>query len=151
MTTRERALRRLYVCSLPFVLAAVVSANLVLTTSLRDGHMSIRLHDEGSLTHLARAEQRGTDRRYGFYLELGDATIGQPLRAPESAPFVAWMIQGLSEVELQVSEYDPSALPPEAVPSNEPLGVLETPDGNVPYWILPGDGPGGWAFTKAGS
>lgn len=152
MTARDRGLRRLYVRSLPFILAAVVSVNLILTTALREGQLPIRLHNEGSLTHLVRVEQRATDWRYGFYLELGDVAAGQPLRVPEgSHPIVAWMTRGLSHVELQVSDYDPSALPPEAVPQGPPIGELETPDDVlIPYWILPGAGPRWMGYHQNG-
>ena len=152
MTARHKGFRRLYVRSLPFVLAAGVSVNLILTTALREGHMPIRLHNEGSLTHLVRVEQRATDWRYGFYLELGDVAAGQLLRVPEgSHPIVAWMTRGLSQVELQVSDYDPSALPPEAVPQGPPLGELETQsDALIPYWILAGHGPRWMGYHQDG-
>jgi hypothetical protein len=151
MSVRGSRLRRLYVRSLPLVLASVAVINLSISTWIQPRGAPIRLHDEGSLTHLVHFEQRTTHRRYGFYMELGDVAAGQVLRVPEGAPIEVWMTSGLSGVELQVSEYDPSALPPEAIPHGEPLGVLSTRrNGDFPYWILPGDGPWWMGYHQDG-
>jgi len=150
MPASDSVFRRLYVRALPIVLAVVASVNLMISTWLETQGTPIRLHDDGSLTHLVHLEQRTTDRRYGFYLELGDVAAGEYLRGPEGSPIVAWMTRGLSSVEFQVTDYDASALPPEAVPRDEPIGVMATPDGEFPYWILPGDGPRWMAYHKDG-
>jgi hypothetical protein len=101
-------------------------------------------HAEGSLTHLVHVEQRTVDRRYGFYMELGDVAAGGVLVVPAENVVRADWARSFSEVTLLVQDYDPMAIPEGARPSGEPIGLLETGDGDIPYWIIPGSGTRWW-------
>lgn len=130
-------LRQVYIRWLPLALGLTVAANLVITQFLPRPARSIRPHAEESLTYLVHIEQSSVDRRYGLYLELGDAADGDVLVVPLDSPIVPDIAEGLSGVTVVERDYDASGLPAEAEPIGPPIGAFATENGDLPYWILP--------------
>ncbi len=98
----------------------------------------VRSH-EGSLTHLAHTAQRSVNVRFAFYLELDDRTEGATLVVPGTSWVDAQLASGLAGMTVEERVYDPALIPDSVSSQGEPLGLHETPDGDLPYWILPGD------------
>lgn len=131
-------LRRLYVRWLPLALALVAIVNIGINEFLPASGQALRLHEDGSLTHLVHTEQLTVDRRFGFYLELGEVAAGGTLVVSPEAPVDARLVRGLADVMILEVDYDPHDLPPSVIPSGDPIGPFSTVDGDVPYWIIPG-------------
>ncbi len=146
--TRRARLRSLYVRWLPLALGATAVVNIALSAFLGPSALPIRPHDDGSLTELVHTEQPSLDRRFGFYLELDDATDPGTLFVSEENTVIAELADGFAELEVVVADFDPT-LPPGIEPP-EPLGVLETDDGDIPYSIIRGDG-NVWWIADAGN
>lgn len=142
-------IRRLYLSWLPLALGLVAAGNLILSAFLPRSAQPVRLHDDGSLTHLVHSEQRSVDRRYGIYLELGDAMAGQVLYVPEDSMLEADIAQGLSDVTIIERAYDPTNVPLDVVPEGEPLGLFQTNAGELPYWIVPDGGDARWWLARS--
>jgi hypothetical protein len=66
---------------------------------------------DGSLTHLVHTDQDTVDRRYGFYMELGDAAAGSTLFVPTGSPVDADVAAGLSGVVVVEEQYDATRIP----------------------------------------
>lgn len=148
---RWERLRSLYRRWLPFALGLTVAANLVLEQDLPISARSIRFHHDGSLTHLVHNDQLTVARWFGLYMEIGDAAAGGTLIVPRISPLSADIAEGLSGVTVVVEDYDPRALPAEALPREPPIGTFATPEGDVPYWVLPGAHDRWWlGFTPEG-
>jgi hypothetical protein len=146
---RER-LRFLYSRWLPLALAIATLANIVLTFFLPPSALPIRLHNDGSLTHLVHTEQPSVNRRFGFYLELDDATDGGVLVVPVDSFVDPDLAEGLAGFEVIECDFDPSPIA-EKIAGQAPLGEVETENGNLPYFIIPGQGDLWWvALTDGG-
>lgn len=138
--------RRLYRCWLPVALAVTAVANLVVDGFLPPTSRMLQAHDSGSLTHLVHTDQRTVDRRYGFYMELGDAMSGKTLVVPQNVDDVDLVLaRGLSDVEVERGSYDLSDVPNRIVPDHEPLGLHQADDEEpLAYWILRSDDAERW-------
>jgi len=146
---RER-LRFLYARWLPLALSLAALANLVLVFYLPPSALPLLLHNEGSLTHLVHTEQPSVNRRFGFYLELDDATDGGELVVPIDSFVNPDLAEGFADFEVVERDYDPSLLP-DAIAVLAPLGTVETDDGDLPYSIIRGDDDLWWlALTDDG-
>ncbi|MGH8915684.1 MAG: hypothetical protein ACRDZM_14360 [Acidimicrobiia bacterium] len=148
-STRHRA-RRLYAKWLPLAFFMAAAANLVLTLFLPPSAWPIRPHEDGSLTFLVHDEQPSVNRRYGFYMELDDATAGGVLVVPSDSFVQPELAEGFADFEVVEDDFDPSLLPEEL--NDQPqLGIVETDDGDLPFFIVPGDGDLWWlAVTDEG-
>lgn len=129
-------LRRIYRRWLAPLLVATALANLVAAAFVPTASQSVRRHESGSLTHLVHKEQRSVDRRYGIYIELGDALAGGTLVVYPGVELSADLARGLAGVEFEELDYDPT-VQPGFVPESEPLGSFEAGDVLIDYWIVP--------------
>lgn len=144
-------LRPLYRRWLPVALAVTAAANLVAHVFVPLTAQPLRLHDEGSLTYLVHTEQRVVDLRYGFYEELADVMAGQTLLVPEGSPVDMDLASGLSGVTVVIGDFDPAAPSvAELIDNEEPIGLLQVGEGEVPYWILAGADDQLWWLALAG-
>jgi hypothetical protein len=146
---RSERLRAFYGRWLPWGLAVVAAVNLVLTFLAPASSRPIRLHESGSLTSLVHAEQRSVDHRYGFYLELDDATTGGVLVAPPGSFPNPELVQGLAGMDLVETDYDPTAISTTIQPGPA-LGEIETDQGDIPYSIVEGGGETWWLAFRDG-
>ena len=146
---RER-LRSFYARWLAPALVATALVNLALTFFLPLSSQPLRLHAEGSLTHLAHTEQPSVNRRFAFYLELDDATDGGVLIVPVGSFVDSGLAGGFAGLEVEERDYDPTLLSGSvAVPPS--LGVVETDGGDLDYSIIPGEAAIWWlAVTEGG-
>ncbi len=135
---------------MPWLLIASALVNLTLTPFLPSMGLPVRSHPDPSLTYLVHDEGISLDRRYGFYMELYDAARGGTLTVPLGSFLSEELIEGSAEMTMLESDYDPSVLPAEAFPTGPPLGLLETPDGDLPYWILSGPAEEWWLAMREG-
>lgn len=146
---RER-LRILYGRWLPLAFAIATVANIVLTFFLPGPSLPIRLHDDGSLTHLAHTEQPSVNRRFAFYLELDDATDGGVLVVAVDSFVDPDLAGGFADFDVIECEFDPGPIA-EEIAGQDPLGDVETENGNLPYFIIAGQGDLWWvAITDEG-
>ncbi len=146
---RER-LRSLYTRWLPLAFVIATLANLVLSFFLPGSALPIRLHDDGSLTHLVHTEQPSVSRRFAFYLELDDATDGGVLVVPVDSFVDPDLAGGFAAFEVIECDFDPGSIT-EEIAGQAPLGEVETENGNLPYVIIPGQGDVWWvAITDGG-
>ncbi len=131
-------------------LVATTLVNLALTFFLPPSAQPLRLHTDGSLTHLVHAEQPSVDRRFAFYLELDDATDGGVLIVPSDSFVDRALVRGFAGLEVEERDYDPTSVPGSvAVPPS--LGVVETDDGDLAYTIVAGNDDTWWlAITEDG-
>ena len=117
--------------------------NLVLLYILPISARPIRTHEDGSLTALVHVEQRSVNRRYGFYLELDDATAGGVLVVPPTSLLRVELIEGFSGMVVVEKDYDPQEF--DGLPGlGDPLGLISTDRGELPYWIVPGTDTEWW-------
>lgn len=96
-------------------------------------------YESGSLTDLARENQRTVDRRFSFYLELYDRTEGGALVVPDPSPVDRELVEGLAGLRVEGRSYDPSRVPDSVRSRYSPLGEVEVEEGSVAYSILPGE------------
>ncbi len=115
-------------------LTAVV--NLALTLFLGPGARPVTFHEDGSLSYLVQTEQPTVNRRYGFYLELDDATDPGTLVVPAGSFVDVELADGLADIDVVVSDYEPFL--PDGVEVPDPLGIVETDLGDIPYSIIEG-------------
>jgi hypothetical protein len=146
---RER-LRFLYSRWLPLALAIATLANIVLTFFLPGSALPIRLHDDGSLTHLVHTEQPSVNRRFSFYLELDDATDGGVLVVPFDSFVDPDLADGFAAFEVIECDGDAGRIAGE-ITGQDPLGEVETETGNLPYFIIPGQSDLWWVAITDGS
>lgn len=112
------------------------SINIVLTFFLPPSARPFVLSDDGSLTEMVQAGQPSVRERFGFYLELDDATEAGTLFVPTDFVLVEELIDGYSGLEVVVSDFDPSL--PTGIDVPPPLGVLETEQGDFSYALIDG-------------
>lgn len=139
---RRDRLRAVYVRWLPLALGATAAVNIALSVFMSPSAQPIRLHDDPSLTDLVHIEQPSLDRRYGFYLELDDATDPGTLFVSGEDMVIVELVDGFAGLEVVVADFDPTL--PADVDIPDQLGVLETEDGEIPYSIIGGDGDVWW-------
>lgn len=144
----RHGLRQLYARWLPLALGLTAAANLALTPFVPGPAQAIRFHDEASLTHLAHTEQPTVDRRYGFYMELGDVASRDVLMIPPHSLIEVSSVTSLSRLDVIVMDYDPTTISAEDDQLGDPIGVVETELGDIPYWIVPGEGGRWWYGTN---
>jgi hypothetical protein len=138
-------MRRFYSWFLPTVLISVTVANVAVTTTIQSvANQPIRTHSDPSLTYLSHVEQGTVDRRYSFFMELGDVAAGDTLMVHENSGIELHSAESLSRVIVRQADYDPAAVFAAAGDLGEPLGVLEVGDTDLPYWIIPGEGHRWW-------
>jgi hypothetical protein len=129
---------------LPIVFGVTALINLIVTPFLPLGALPILPHDDSSLTYLVHVEQMSVDRRFGFYLELDDATDGGRLIVPPDSFVDPELAEGFADFEVTELDYDPGAPLPGVAIDPEPLGVVETTDGDRDYSIIDGDDDVWW-------
>lgn len=149
MVVSIHALRRFYRRWLPAALVVTALANLVANEFLPDSAQSFRLHQSGSLTHLVHTEQATVDRRYGIYMEMGDAMAGGVLFVPSASEVDPDLAKAFSDVRLKEREYDSRDVPADLLPEGEPLGVFQAGDDRLPYWILTDGGDTTWWLGRS--
>lgn len=95
--------------SLTIVVALLVgaTANIVLNTQVGDLERSLRTHDSGELSFLARAGQNTVREKYAFPAALHDVAEGGVLIVPEGTQIGRFHVANLSGVTVVVQEYDP--------------------------------------------
>jgi hypothetical protein len=148
---RGERLRSWYGRWLPVTFLAAALANVALTPFLPGVSLPLRVYSDPSLTYLVHQEGASLDRRYGFYMELGDAAGGGTLVIPHDSVISAGIAEGLANLTVEERSYNPARLPAKLLPSGPWLGLFETSDGDLRYWILPGAGPVWWlAITDQG-
>jgi hypothetical protein len=139
----RRRLGAFYTRFLPaaFILTAVV--NFALLPLLPRSGVPIRNHADGSLTELAHIEQRAVDVRFGFYLELDDATDGGVLVVPSGSFVNPELAEGFAGFEVVQVDYDPTTGVAEF--SGTPvIGLIETEAGDLNYSIVAGEDDVWW-------
>ena len=148
---RRGRLTQFYSKWLPYIFGLTTAANLVLTAFLSPSGWPIRAHDDASLTHLVRTEQPSVDRRFGFYLELDDATQGGVLIVPPGSFVEPELASGFADLEVTEVDYDPRFDLSGGVADPDPIGMVETEDGDKPYSIVEGEDDVWWlAFYGEG-
>ena len=129
---------------LPTILIGSALVNAALTSLLPAGSLPIRSHPDPSLTYLVRTEGISLDKRFSLYMHLGDAARGGTLIVPLGAVVSGELVEGLAGMDMVERDFDARSWPPEVATSGPPLGLYETAIGDLPYWILPGDGELWW-------
>jgi hypothetical protein len=144
----RRRLGAIYTRFLPvaFILTAVI--NLALIPLLPRSGFPIRGHPSGSLTDLAHVEQRAVDVRFGFYLELDDASDGGVLVVPAGSFVNSELAEGFAGFEVVEMEYDPTIGASELTGFPE-IGLVETDSGDLAYSIVPGEDDLWWLAQPA--
>lgn len=137
-------LRRIYSWFLPTVLISVSVANLAVTPFISSESQPIRTHSDPSLTYLARVEQSTVNRRYSFYMELGDMAAGDILMLHDDSGIEVRSAESLAGMVVEQMNYDPAEVAVAAGELGEPLGVLSVGDTDLPFWIIPGEGERWW-------
>lgn len=123
---------------MPVALGLVAILNLGIGLFVPAAGRGIWAKADSSLTHLVHTDQNTVDRRYGFYMELGDSAGGSILFVPPGSPVDPDVAAGLSGVEVVEDQYDAGEIPSTAQPAGEPIGQFSTNEGDVPYWVLEG-------------
>jgi hypothetical protein len=140
---RDR-LRSFYVAWLPVGLGLAALTNIVMVLFLPLNAIPLRLHQDGALTELVHTEGVSLDRRYGFYLELDDATDGGVLVVPAGSIIEPELAEGFAEFEVIDSDFEPNQVP-DGLTDDPPLGTFETKGGEeYSYWIVSGDADTWW-------
>lgn len=135
---------------LPFALVLTAVINLAPTPLMPRGAVPIVAHEDGSLTYLVHVEQTSVDRRFGFYLELDDATDGGLLIVPPDSFVVPELAEGFADFEVTERNYDVSASLPTEVDDIEAVGLVETDEGDLTYSIVSGAGDVWWLAHREG-
>ncbi|HEU4915900.1 MAG TPA: hypothetical protein VFV13_04990 [Acidimicrobiia bacterium] len=144
----RRRLGAFYSRFLPAALVLAAVVNLALTPFLPASGAPIRNHEDGSLTELAHVEQRAVDVRFGFYLELDDATDGGVLVVPAGSFVNHELAEGFADFEVVEANYDPTSEASE-FGSAPVIGLVETSAGDLSYSIIPGEGDLWWLAQPA--
>jgi hypothetical protein len=147
---KRESLRRFYSRWLPLALGLAAVANLTLTFFLPRSALPIRFHEDGSLTELVHTEQRAVDHRFGFYLELDDATDGGTLIVPVGSVVDPELAEGFAGFDVVERRYDPTEVTSD-ITSAPQLGVLETDRGDIPYSIVAGEDDLWWVALAGGT
>ncbi len=142
-------LGRVYTRFLPAAFVATAVVNFALTPFLPGSGAPIRTHRDGSLTELVHTEQRAVDRRFGFYLELDDATDGGVLVVPEGSFVNAELADGFAGFEVVEVAYDPRTGGTN-IPETTESWLLETESGDVTISIVAGDDDLWWLAERPG-
>jgi hypothetical protein len=142
-------LGRVYTRFLPAAFVATAVVNFALTPFLPGSGAPIRTHRDGSLTELAHTEQRAVDRRFGFYLELDDATDGGVLVVPEGSFVNAELADGFAGFEVVEVAYDPRTGGSD-IPESPESWLLETESGDVTISIAAGADDLWWLAERPG-
>jgi hypothetical protein len=137
-------MRRFYSWFLPTVLISITVANLAVTPFISYESQPIRRHSDPSLTYLAEVEQPTVNRRYLFYMELGDMAGGDILMLHDDSGIEVKSAESLAGMVVEHMDYDPAAVFAAAGDLGEPLGVLTVGDTDLPFWIIPGEGDRWW-------
>ena len=143
---RER-LGLAYTRYLPAALGLTVVVNIALTPFLPGLGAPIRTHRDGSLTELVHTEQRAVDRRFGFYLELDDATDGGVLVVPRGSFVDPELAEGFAGFEVVEVEYDPRAGGTN-IPESSESWLVETESGDVTISIVAGEDDLWWLAER---
>ena len=138
-----------YTRYLPAALGLTAVVNLALTPFLPGLGAPIRTHRDGSLTELVHTEQQTVDRRFGFYLELDDATDGGVLVVPEGSFVNAELADGFAGFEVVEVAYDPTTGGTN-IPETAESWLLETASGDVTISIVAGDDDLWWLAERPG-
>lgn len=133
----RRRLGSVYTRYLPAALGLTAVVNLALTPFLPGSAAPIRTHRDGSLTELVHTEQRAVDRRFGFYMELDDATDGGTLVVPMGSFVNPELAEGFAGLEVEEVDYDPRA-GAVSVPDSPESWLVETESGDLVFSIIPG-------------
>jgi hypothetical protein len=131
------------------ILAAVLNIGLTVGWLPHEA-WPIRLHENGSLTHLVHTDQPSVDLRYGFYLELADATEGGTLVVPTDSFVVPELAEGFADLAVVEADYDPATPLPDGFDKGEPRGEVAVGEGEIPYWIVGGEGDVWWLVHSDG-
>jgi len=126
--------------------------NLAVTFFLPPTAFPVRPHEAGDLTYLVHNEQLSVDRRFGLYMELGDATDGGVLVVPSGTSIVdPELAEGFAELEVVECAFDPTVLPA-GVTEAPTIGTFESDDGDFfSYSIVTGHSELWWLVeTDAG-
>ena len=134
----------------PRIFIATALINLALTPFLPSMGLPIRTHPHPSLTALVHDEGISLSRRFGLYLELDDRVGGGTLIVPTGSFVSQELVEGLAGMTFVERDYDPSVVPAAALPTGPPLGLLETDDGDLPYFILEGTSDTWWVGVDGG-
>ena len=137
-----------YTRFLPAALGLTALVNFALIPLLPRSGVPIRGHADGSLTELAHVEQRAVDVRFGFYLELDDATDGGVLVVPVGSFVNTELAEGFADFEVVEMDYDPASVPPDLAGLPE-IGLVETEMGDLRYSIVPGESDLWWLARPA--
>ena len=135
---------------MPRIMIATALINLALTPLLPSMGLPIRPHPDPSLTALVHDEGISLARRFSFYLELHDRAAGDDLLVPTGSFISEELVEGLAAMTFIERDYDPGEVPPAALPIGPPLGLLETPEGDLPYFILEGQAATWWVGIEQG-
>lgn len=143
---RQR-LGTVYTRYLPAALGLTAVVNLALTPFLPGSAAPIRTHRDGSLTELVHTEQRAVDRRFGFYMELDDATNGGTLIVPMGSFVNAELAEGFAGFDVVELDYDPAA-GATGVPEVPEQWLVETESGDLVFSIIPGNDDLWWLAER---
>ena len=143
---RQR-LGTVYTQYLPAALGLTAAVNLALTPFLPGSAAPIRTHRDGSLTELVHTEQRAVDRRFGFYMELDDATDGGTLIVPAGSFVNPELAEGFAGFAVEEVDYDPRA-GADSVPDSPESWLVETDAGDLVFSIVPGNDDLWWLAER---
>ncbi|HEU5114003.1 MAG TPA: hypothetical protein VFU96_11850 [Acidimicrobiia bacterium] len=143
---RQR-LGTVYTRYLPVALGLTAVVNLALTPFLPGSAAPIRTHPDGSLTELVHTEQRAVDRRFGFYMELDDASDGGILIVPRGSFVNPELAEGFAGFEVLEAEYDPRA-GADSLPETPERWLVETDSGDLVFSIVPGSDNVWWLAER---
>ncbi|HEX2404847.1 MAG TPA: hypothetical protein VHM29_09100 [Acidimicrobiia bacterium] len=132
---------------LPAALGLTAAVNLALTPFLPGSAAPIRAHRDGSLTELVHTEQRAVDRRFGFYMELDDATDGGTLIVPAGSFVNPELAEGFAGFEVEQVDYDPRVAA-NSVPDSPESWLVETESGDLVVSIVPGNDDLWWLAER---
>lgn len=137
---REAALRfrPRFARILPLVLAATVAANLAATPFIPAQSQPVLTHPAGDLVTIVRTDQWSVDIRYRFYLDLYEIAAGGVLVIPPGTFIEPLTARGLSDVTVEIVEYDPVVGPEISGLDRMLIGRVVVGDRGVPYWLVGG-------------
>lgn len=139
-TDGKRRTRTQLGAALPLLLITAATINVGLTTAANHVGNPVKIQPRVELTGIVHSDQAYIRRNYGFVFRLYEEMAGSELVLRADNPTSNRALRIFGGVTPVRADIDPSALPEELWPSEDPLGNFR-PDYTQEhwYWIIPGE------------